>query len=73
MSAPIGKKVDDALKFGVITLEVAGLFFPPLAMAANDLRAFEDLYAFLEAHAFQSPGLSVLPGPPLQVRNPAKW
>lgn len=66
------KKVEDALQTAQIILEVAGVFFPPIAVAASDMKAFEDLYQFLSDHVDSSPGLSRLPGPPLFVPNPAK-
>jgi hypothetical protein len=67
------KKVEDILQGGQIIFEVAGLFFPPIAIAANDAKAIGDLYKFLSDHVSATPGLSTLPGPPLVVRNPAHW
>lgn len=67
------KEADTALETGQIILEVVGLFFPPIAVAASDLKTFIDLYKFLEQHVHEHPGLSRLPGPSLVVRNPAKW
>jgi len=55
-----------------VALSIAGVFFPPAAMAAEDLQMLSVLINAL-AHASsnvnqQSPHLSVLPGPPLWVR-----
>jgi hypothetical protein len=68
---PGDKGLETALQAGQIILEFAGLFFPPIAVAANDMKAVEDLYKFLSDHVDSAPGLSRLPGPPLIVRNPA--
>jgi hypothetical protein len=67
------KLVEDGLQTAQIVLEVAGLFFPPIAVVASDMKTIEDLYQFLSDHVDSNPGLSRLPGPPLQVKNPAKW
>jgi hypothetical protein len=72
---PVAKqsdRADEALHIGLVTLEVAGLFFPPLAIAANDLKVFLDFYELLQQHASDTPGLAILPGPPLRVRNPGQ-
>jgi hypothetical protein len=66
-------KVETALQTGQLVLEVSGLFFPPLAIVANDEKVFYDLYKFLSDHVQDHPGLALLPGPPLVVRNPAKF
>ena len=70
---PDDEKIETVLHAGQIVFEVAGLFFPPIAVAANDVKAIADLYQFLSDHVAGTPGISTLPGPPLIVKNPAKW
>jgi hypothetical protein len=67
------KKIEAVLQTGQIILQVGGLFFPPLAIVANDEQVFYDLYKFLSDHVQDRPGLALLSGPSLMVRNPAKW
>jgi hypothetical protein len=70
---PGDKKVEAVLHAGQIVFEIAGLFFPPIAVAANDVKAIADLYQFLSDHVASTPVISTLPGPPLIVKNPAEW
>ena len=67
------KEVEDGLATAQIVLEVAGMFFPPIAVVSSDMKTIQDLYKFLSDHVSSTPGLSRLPGPPLMVKNPAKW
>jgi len=70
---PEDKKIEDGMQAGHLILEVAGLVFPPLAIVASDVGAFNDLYKFLSDHVSNTPGLSTMPGPPLNVQHPWKW
>ncbi len=67
------KEVEGGLATAQIVLEVAGMFFPPIAVVASDMKTIEDLYKFLSDHVSSTPGLARLPGPPLNVHNPLKW
>lgn len=53
-------------------LEIVGIFFPPVAMAASDLAMVLSVYQFFVAAGAiktNTPHWSILPGPPLFVQN----
>lgn len=68
--------IDDIMSFDHSAMEVAGIFFPPMAIVANDFEALiavvkivEAIVAFRKLHPDQhgKPHPAILPGPPLEV------